>query len=148
MTDELLITLADIANVPPKTVKTIVENYEKATTGFHTVPVGYTVLEADGKRYAYKSLGTGEWSPMCASLDQMLLLRKYFISVGKLPDMDSHPGCWPESGFEKAWTSTPAGEPYTENCYILVGTNGRRCALAAEAKALEGAYARYSIIEL
>lgn len=50
-----------------------------------------------------------------------------------------------ESGFEKAWTSTPAGEPYTENCYILVGTNGRRCALAAEAKALEVIMYKYDV---
>ena len=59
MTDELLLTLANMADVSPKKVRMIVDAYEKATTVVKPIPEGFTTFEYEGKRYAYKSLGDG-----------------------------------------------------------------------------------------
>lgn len=101
MTDELLITLADMADVSPKKVRMIVDAYEKATTGVKPVPEGYTAFEYEGKRYAYKSLGDGSWTPECANLELMKVLKNYFISAGMMEEG----GHWPGSGCNYAWTS-------------------------------------------
>lgn len=73
---------------------------KKATTGVKPVPEGYTAFKYEGKRYAYKSLGVGSWTPQCASLKLMKVLRNYFISSGKMEEG----GCWPGSGYYWAWT--------------------------------------------
>lgn len=101
MTDELLLTLADMADVSPKKVRMIVDAYEKATTVVKPVPEGYTVFEYEGKRYAYKSLGDGPWTLECASVALMKVLRNYFIRSGKMEKW----GNWPGSSYGGAWTS-------------------------------------------
>lgn len=74
---------------------------KKATTGVKPVPEGYTAFKYEGKRYAYKSLGDGPWTPECASLELIKVLRNYFISSGKMEER----GGWPGSSFNYAWTS-------------------------------------------
>ena len=100
MSEELLLALADMADVSPKKVRMIVDAYEKATTGVKPVPDGYTAFEYEGKCFAYKSLGDGPWTPECASVELMRILRNYFIKSGKMEDG----GYWPASCYW-AWTS-------------------------------------------
>lgn len=102
MTDELLLALADIADISPKKVRLIINAYEKAKTGHKPVPEGYTAFKYEGKRYAYKSLGDGPWTPECASLELMKVLRNYFISSGIMMEKYDN---WPGSSHSYAWTS-------------------------------------------
>jgi|GEM_PF-3878904 len=101
MTDELLLALADMADISPKKVRLIINAYEKAKTGYKPVPEGYKAFKYEGKRYAYKPLGDGPWTPECASIELMKVLRNYFISAGKIDEG----GSWPGSGRYYAWTS-------------------------------------------
>lgn len=101
MTDELLLALADMADISPKKVRLIINAYEKAKMGYKPVLEGYTIFEYEGKRYAYKQLGDGSWSPECASVELMKVLRNYFISSGMMKGGDH----WPSSSFHNAWTS-------------------------------------------
>ena len=101
MTDELILSLADMADISPKKVRLIINAYEKAKADYKPVPEGYTAFEYEGKRYAYKSLGVGSWSPMCASLELMKVLRNYFISSGMM-EKGHH---WVGSSFSYACTS-------------------------------------------
>ena len=116
MTYKLLITLADMADVSPKKVRMIVDAYEKATTGVKPVPEGYTAFEYEGKRYAYKSLGDGSWTPVCASLELMKVLRNYFISAGMMEEHDN----WLSSSCNYAWAS----DLYSYGYHVVLGSNG------------------------
>lgn len=107
MTDELLLALSDMADISPKKVRLIINAYEKAKTGYKPVPEGYTAFEYEGKRYAYKALGDGPWTPECASVKMMKVLRSYFIRSGKMEDG----GYWPGSSYW-AWTSAVDSDGY------------------------------------
>lgn len=120
MTDELLLILADMADVSPEKVRIIVDAYEKATTGVKPVPEDYTTFKYEGKRYAYKSLGVGSWTPQCASLKLMKVLRNYFISSGKMEEG----GCWPGSGYHWAWTGDVDSYDDHVELYSNGGTGG------------------------
>lgn len=105
MTDELLLTLADMADISPKKVRLIITAYEKAKMGGKPVPEGYTAFEYEGRPYAYKSLGDGPWTPECASVELMRILRNYFIRSGKMVDkMKEGRYYWPGSNYNWAWT--------------------------------------------
>lgn len=99
MSDELLLILANMADISPKKVALIIDTYEKSA-GYEPVPEDYDVFKYECKCYAYKSLGDGPWTPQCASLELMKVLRNYFISSGKMVEG----GCWPGSGDHWAWT--------------------------------------------
>ena len=101
MTDELLLILADMADISPKKVRMIVDAYEKAKTGYKPVQEGYTIFEYEGKRYAYKELGDGPWTPQCTSLELMEVLKNYFVSSGMMEEHDK----WPGSSCFDAWSS-------------------------------------------
>lgn len=98
MTDELVLILANMADISPKKVCLIIDAYEKAKS---PVPEGFTAFEYKGRRYAYKSLGDGPWTPECASLERMRVLKNYFIDSGKMEEC----GHWPGSSCSYAWTS-------------------------------------------
>ena len=115
MTNELLITLADMADISPKKVRLIINAYEKAKT-YKPVPEGYTAFEYKGKRYAYKSLGDGPWIPECTSLKLMRVLRNYFIRSGKM----ENGGSWPGSSYNYAWTS----DVYSNGYRVLLCSDG------------------------
>ena len=103
MTDELLLALADMADISPKKVRRIITAYEKAQMGDKPVPPvleGYTAFKYKGKRYAYRTLGDGSWTPECASVELMKVLKSHFISSGKMKEG----GCWPGSSYYWAWT--------------------------------------------
>ena len=103
MNDELILTLADIADISPKKVRLIINAYEKAKTGYKPVPPvpeDYITFKYEGKRYAYKSLGSGPWTPECASVELMKILKNHFIRSGKMEEG----GCWPGSSYYWAWT--------------------------------------------
>ena len=104
MTDELLLALADKADISPKKVRLIITAYEKAKTGYKPVlpvPEGYTAFEYEGKRYAYKYIGDGPWTPECARRELMEVLRNYFIRSGKMKKGGYY---WPDSKYSWAWT--------------------------------------------
>lgn len=103
MTDELLLALSDMADISPKKVRLIINAYEKAKPGYKLIPEGYTTFKYAGNYYAYKSLGDGDgsWTPECATLELMRVLRDYFISSGKM----KKEGHWPGSSYYGAWTS-------------------------------------------
>lgn len=122
MTDELLLTLADMADISPKKVRLIINAYEKAKTGYKPVPEGYTAFEYEGKRYAYKSLGDGSWTPECASLELMKVLKNYFISSGKIKMEEG--GYWPGSSYNWAWTRDVDSDGYH---YFLSSGGGTGC---------------------
>ena len=116
MNDELILTLADMTDISPKNVRLIINAYEKAKTGYKPAPEGYTSFEYKGKRYAYKSLGDGLWTPECTSLELMKVLRNYFISSGKMEECD----CWPGSSYCWAWTS----DVYSSGRHVVLDSCG------------------------
>ncbi len=120
MTNELLITLADMADISPKKVRLIIAAYEKAKMRDKPVPEGYTAFKHEGKRYAYKSLGDGPWTPECASLELMKVLRDYFIRSGKMEEG----GYWPGSSYAWAWTRDVDSDGYH---YFLSSGGGTGC---------------------
>lgn len=99
MTDELLLELAYLGDISPKKVALIIDAYEKSKTDVKPVPEGYTAFEYEGRHYAYKSLREGTWTPRCASLELMKVLRNYFIDSGKMEEG----GSWPGSSCDYAW---------------------------------------------
>ena len=115
MTDKLLITLADMADISPKKVRLIINAYEKAKTGCKPVPKGYTAFEYEGKRYAYRALGDGPWTPECASVELMKILKSHFIRSGKMEDG----GYWPGSRYW-AWTS----DVYSYGNHVFLDSDG------------------------
>ena len=123
MTDELLLTLADMADISPKKVRLIINAYEKAKMRYKPVPPvpeGFTAFKYEGKRYCYKSLGDGPWTPECASLKLMKVLRNYFISSGKM-EGGSH---WPGSNLYWVWTSDVNSSGYHVGLGSSGGTGG------------------------
>lgn len=138
MTNELLLALADKADISPKKVRLIINAYEKAKTGYKPVPPvleGYTAFKYKGKRYAYKSLGDGPWTAECASVELMKVLRNYFIISGKMEKW----GNWPGSSCFDAWASDVSSNGYHVVLYSYGDTvsiyDGHR-------------YARFAVITL
>lgn len=91
-------------------------------------------FKADGKTYEYKFLGDGPWTPECASLELMRILRNYFKSAG----MMKQGGHWPDSNYRYAWTSD-------------VGSHGSHVELYSNGGAYNGGSdgydnARYSVV--